>query len=297
MNTDLKKVVFSCLTGSLIGMVIAIAIQGYFWWVGAIIGAVVSGVVSVADQIPSAFRYAWKKAPELYSHLKTFGKIVRAGLYEGGFAMMTVLLAFVVSAGVLIAVISIFYWILVTGQQFSVFQLKNTPDFWGGWCLATLASLCSGAVLYFRHEYVHVRGTWIGIIALSPLILPISVATVAVYGLYKIFISLPRITRASWKFIVATGRFTKSVFVFIHKDLMILCMTDTFLGVYVGYLARGQNALASVIIGGLLGALFGAINFEIVSKRWLKLVPVWHLIVPAGKPTLPGDRDSSHTDW
>ena len=81
-------------------------------------------------------------------------------------------------------------------------------------------------------------------------------------------------------FIVAKGvvllltllpRFTWNVFVLIHSELRLLCLLYGGLGAVAGTLIAGT--LAGTLVGALAGGIFGVLNFEIVSKRLLKLVP------------------------
>lgn len=48
----------------------------------------------------------------------------------------------------------------------------------------------------------------------------------------------------------------------------LLCSLDAALGAAIGYW------LGNALIGALAGGILGHANFEVVSKRWLKLVPV-----------------------
>ncbi len=64
------------------------------------------------------------------------------------------------------------------------------------------------------------------------------------------------------------SRFVKRVFLLIHSDIRIICMTDATIGALVGY--QFNNPLT----GGVTGALLGIINYWVVSIRWLKIVPV-----------------------
>lgn len=62
-------------------------------------------------------------------------------------------------------------------------------------------------------------------------------------------------------------KFFGAFFLLIHSDLRLLCGIDAALGTAAGYFAH--NAFAGGVIGGLIGLL----NYELISKRWLKLVP------------------------
>ncbi|MFH1668006.1 MAG: hypothetical protein ABH884_03230 [Candidatus Komeilibacteria bacterium] len=68
--------------------------------------------------------------------------------------------------------------------------------------------------------------------------------------------------------IMAIGIFTKRLFIGIHSDERLLCMTDAVIGVTIGWYFQ------TAILGMIVGAVFGVLNYELISKRWLKLVPI-----------------------
>ena len=59
--------------------------------------------------------------------------------------------------------------------------------------------------------------------------------------------------------------FLIAIFVLIHSDIRLLCGVDAAIGAGIGYFA------GSVIVGMFAGGLFGVVNYEVVSKRLLKL--------------------------
>lgn len=59
----------------------------------------------------------------------------------------------------------------------------------------------------------------------------------------------------------------KTIFVLIHSNARVLCAVDSLIGACVGYFA------GSAIIGALVGGCVGLLNYELVSKRLLKLAP------------------------
>ncbi len=70
------------------------------------------------------------------------------------------------------------------------------------------------------------------------------------------------------------------MFKLIHSDERVLCAIDGTLGGVIAYawLIRpersfAQNAIA-VLFGMVVGAGWGVVNYEILSKRVLKVVPV-----------------------
>ena len=67
-------------------------------------------------------------------------------------------------------------------------------------------------------------------------------------------------------------RFTKIVFVYIHSEERLICLTDTAAAVFAVYFLVSDTLLA-MLAAGAMGLVFGVLNYEIVSVRWLKLVP------------------------
>lgn len=51
----------------------------------------------------------------------------------------------------------------------------------------------------------------------------------------------------------------------VHSDVRLLCLCDAGIGTLIGFMS------GSPIVGALVGGIFGAVNYEVVSKRLLKL--------------------------
>lgn len=66
-------------------------------------------------------------------------------------------------------------------------------------------------------------------------------------------------------------RFPKALFLLIHSEMRLLCLFDGGIGALAG--AFTYDALMGVIVGMITGGLVGILNFELVSKRLLHLVP------------------------
>ncbi|MEI6528354.1 MAG: hypothetical protein WCO10_01635 [bacterium] len=68
--------------------------------------------------------------------------------------------------------------------------------------------------------------------------------------------------------------------VLIHKKERVLCAIDSVIGGSVAWFTFAVHASSSpeklfaVVCGGILGAFVGVLNYELVSKRLLKVVPV-----------------------
>ena len=66
--------------------------------------------------------------------------------------------------------------------------------------------------------------------------------------------------REIWGFVVRT-------FVYVHSERRTLCFVDETLGAVAGF------SLGSAVLGAVVGAILGFVNYEFVSIRLLKLVP------------------------
>ncbi|MBL7022080.1 hypothetical protein ISR92_02060 [Patescibacteria group bacterium] len=68
-------------------------------------------------------------------------------------------------------------------------------------------------------------------------------------------------------FFMKIAKLIRYIFVEIHSDIRLLCAVDAMIGAGIGYFYTNP------IIGMIAGGILGVINYELVSKRWLKLVP------------------------
>jgi hypothetical protein len=64
-----------------------------------------------------------------------------------------------------------------------------------------------------------------------------------------------------------TKAFIFEVFIHVHSERRMICFVDATLGAAAGYF------LGSALVGAFVGVLLGIANYEIVSKRWLKIAP------------------------
>lgn len=83
----------------------------------------------------------------------------------------------------------------------------------------------------------------------------------------------------AWATLCFFGRFAWHLFKLIHSKKRVLCAIDGTLGGAVSYIWLASSVMSFpeqvmlVIFGGLLGAAFGMANWEIVSKRILRVTP------------------------
>lgn len=81
----------------------------------------------------------------------------------------------------------------------------------------------------------------------------------------------PDIARSIMAAISSVGlrlkRFGVEVFFYVHSERRMICFLDAAIGAAAGYF------LGSASLGAIIGAILGVINYEIVSIRWLKIIP------------------------
>lgn len=95
----------------------------------------------------------------------------------------------------------------------------------------------------------------------------IAIATIVATGVGVVIGSLYLSYRYTVSLLKGVWWFAKTVFIGIHSNRRLMCLTDAATGSVIGYLAG--NALTGLCAGAAIGLL----NYELVSKRILKLVP------------------------
>jgi len=126
---------------------------------------------------------------------------------------------------------------------------------------------------FFKREMLEVG--WEAFTSCNPVVLPFlllfglahAMETSARY-LWSNGPRLARDTMTAVTFLIQeTGRFAMRIFVYIHTELRTLCFVDAAIGATAGFF------LGSAIACAVIGAILGVVNYEIVSVKWLKLVP------------------------
>jgi hypothetical protein len=79
---------------------------------------------------------------------------------------------------------------------------------------------------------------------------------------------IPAGVKALGHLVVVVVLFFKHLAILIHSDVRLLCGVDAAIFATLGSFFPGN-----IILYALAGGLFGLANYEVVSKKWLKLVP------------------------
>lgn len=266
MNTE-KRIALACFIGAVIGALLALQFNHYFWWAGILLGGV-TGYLSyefkvVMLAVKSVSGIVWREMTQQeynipaipFDKIKTVGKLV---------ALMILVLASFCFVLVL-ALLVVASWAIV------ILFLNLFPEDPGvlsktGFTLACLLpglALVSYVCQVFHEERPdpsHVNSAMIKL-AIKAFICLNGVAFLC-FVIPRGLLWLIRRIPLAVNFLIWV---VKRTLILIHSEIRLLCMTDAMLGAFVGYFCG--NAL----VGGVVGAVLGVVNYKLVSVRWLKL--------------------------
>jgi len=247
-------IALACLLGAGIGAVIAQEFNQYFWWIGVLIGGVIGYVSYEFSAVLKAIVIAWEEVRK--EHANGFAR-VRSGIKTAFAVTFETLTHF---AGVLLVMTASFSWMI------AIDLIDGKPNYitsFAGWFILSFFGLMVTAAMVSFYEIF--RGPrkrdwnfWLCFVRDTNLL------TVLVWwipiGLFKLIGMMPATTKFVW-------RFCSRIFILIHSQFRLICMTDAMIGAIAGYL------LGNAVVGGLIGAVCGVLNYWLISVRWLKLKP------------------------
>lgn len=255
MNTEkrIALIAFACFIGAVTGALLALQFNHYFWWAGILLGGITGYLSYEFKTVIRVAKSIWNH--EHASHFKAIRERLSRAVTV--FSLVLRLEAAFLASG--LSWMSIFLLIICPSILFE----EDKPSIMG---IVLSGSLIFGAMSYalcLAFENVkdahNIRS-----------VLPI------VFFRYNAFSFLSHwfpkhlwLARHQLVDGICLGMgFAKRIFVLIHSEIRLLCMTDAMLGALAGYFCG--NAL----IGGVVGAILGIVNYKLVSVRWLKLVRV-----------------------
>lgn len=244
MNTHLKVFV-SCVIGAAIGSLVALEAQPTFWWVGLVVGGLVGylsyDIREVLRAVPVAWHYAIKQPMESWKNV---------GMSLAGYALI---LTWVIPSVVLWwTLVPIIPWSEVSAGVIVLRILAVTFSF-----IAFFAVILGGFKIFLELK-IGKEGLEAGL-ELNPVFVAYAFVSIAV--LNKFF--LPHL----WSAVRTVFRFFQHLLWLIHSDLRLLCGFGAAIGASIGY------ASGSVLVGVLAGGVIGLVQYDLVSRRWLKIVP------------------------
>ena len=257
MSTTVK-VFLACAIGAFVGAVVALELNKYFWWVGLLVGGFVGYISYEFKKVVMALPTAWRKArgwqPDREwwrEYLKLFVAVINFGLniaFPCAFLfklLATLSLSEAFTTGSAIFSITVLFLMVVgfKNTKPNTHQMKTDlqqlPHFWK-------------LYLWLLPKWI-LKGSW-WLMRRAPTFAK-ELATA--------------IARAS----IVARNFIVYLFKEIHSDIRMLCGLDAAIGAAIGYFA------GSAVIGAAAGGLWGTLNFEILSIRILKLIPIQHSLL------------------
>lgn len=230
---DTLKAFLVCLFCAFIGAVVALQL-GVNGWVGLIVG-LISGYLTIDfKKVIQAVKNAWKTA---------ISKERWYRIKEYFYLVVT----FGATVGIGMG--------LLTGLTVRKFGGVS----WGIFGMTTLSiSLLWSCCFMLDPDYEKIRRR---LLRLNPICFYFWLLPKGIVFLIK---HSPRLIPQAVNTLV---KFLKHVLIEIHSDLRLLCGIDSAIGAAIGWIC------GNAIIGGLAGGIIGALNYELISKRILHLVP------------------------
>ncbi len=257
------KVFMASALGAFIGSLIGVQLTHLFWWVGMLVGGIVGYVgydaKSALLSIPVAYRQTRYLLARLWTEVVSEGrKLAKFGLAALMVISGLIVLGLSWTAPCAIAV-NIATNHGVSFNSFALWFMNGEHNIWPVLVCTVLWNLLFGIVLA------------IGAVFVTHLIVssdPSGQMTRRVMFLY----TNPTAWLCYWlpKGLWFTGTFLAvflwKLFRLVHSDRRLLCGLDAAIG------ATGGIYYHNPLIGALAGGLVSLIDYELVSKRWLKVV-------------------------
>jgi len=249
------KIFTACFLGAFIGAFVALQMNPVFWWIGMPVGAFVAYISyefkSLAGAIARSFVVTFKWRPNKSFWRAYFGvNFGVMGLVHSIVAVL-ILFAFILSGfslefkPITNEELSQILWLVVI---FHVFIIFLGGLFFGDTAIEDIyaANLSYGkanplALVFWYFP----RGIWF-IVKRIPKILGVIFELcilVVVVGYHAIF----------------------EGFKLVHSDIRLLCACDAAIGTIIGYFS------GNAIIGGIVGGILGILDYELISKRLLRI--------------------------
>lgn len=255
---ETMKVFVACAIGAFIGTIVTLEVNHYFWWLGLLAGGFVGYISYEFKKVVMAIPTAWRKASGWQPDQEWWREYCRCIFGSIGFTYT-----------IMIPVLGPLLWFY---PEVDLPERINSTILYFG--TTSLIGIFFGALLPlgFATEEMSEQVPYLNPFRIYFWLLP----KWTLKGGWWFLKESPFFLTATFWDIVAvtivatefTVRFGKALFREIHSDLRILCGLDAAIGTVIGYFA------GNAIIGAVAGGLWGALNFEILSIRVLKLVPI-----------------------
>lgn len=257
MNTQ-AKVFLACAFGAAIGTLVSLQLSPLFWWAGTLVGGLVGYPSYEAREIVRAAPVAWRYATD-----RPQGYWLDVGKRIAGYALFLTW----VPLAILLWFVNIPYLREVDGKSaielYGLLGALGVAGLFGFTLLFSMGTVIFGMAALAAEARGNGKEVLEAGLELNPFTVCIALGHFAVVALLEKRFYLP----ALWRGMANVFHFFWHLFRLIHSDLRLLCGLDAAIGAGIGY------AFGNVLIGALAGGLIGLVNYELVSRRLLKLVP------------------------
>lgn len=253
MQKETRSIGFACALGAFLGAFTALELAAHFsfgkyiWFIGAIIGGSVAYLTYDFKTVCRGIAHTWRKM-RAWRPQPTVWRILRLHV-------MLFVNGFIAGFGLLFWS-SVFYFLAVRPDVDIIDAVLFASSFLSGIVgvlvsFSFFSSLSSDSFRELVLRYEETRRY-----AFCIIVLPWHVIRLIVYA-------SRRIPSAA----LFVARFAKQVFIYIHSNERLLCLTDAAIGSAIGYFA------GSALAGAIAGGLFGILNYEVISVHVLKIAP------------------------
>jgi hypothetical protein len=263
MSRTTVKVFLACAIGSFIGTVVALQVNQNFWWTGLLVGALVGYLAYEFKKVVAAVPVAWQEATSWWPEEEWWKVFWKSGIQ-------------IANIGLIVSTpLSIVFFFsppqpikTTCSLQIAVLVACIPPAF----AVSTGFLLAAALPHESLKRDLMAMEMWPNFLRVYLWIIPqLLLWTVPKYlflGIWLVLKLAPAAAKALYRATKALGRFFWHLLVLIHSENRLLCFVDAAIGVATGY-----RFFHSAILGALIGGLWGALNFEVLSIRVLKLVP------------------------
>lgn len=270
MDSKTKKIAMACFIGGVFFTAIAFWVAPAFWWLGMLAGF-------VGGYLGYEFRETLRVVPVAWRTARTGSKVVSSGVAE----IVSALKGFLLKPHPF-GYLSLFLTIILCGLTISnewitLTERAKSSAFGAAMLRTTLFSLLWGGLMAVINLIASLGGATVPLSYRKGFYyLGRGAGQIIIFFTWIIWKGLAIVLWRSLKFV---GHFLWEIFIIIHRRERLLCALDGTLGGMVAFLWLAPTAetlaakAAVVVFGGILGAGFGVVNYEFVSKKWLKLVP------------------------
>lgn len=254
------RVFLACAFGAFVGALMALSADRNFWWIGLIVGFVVGYISYEWREILRVIPDAWRVARSELQAVK--GWRPDKQWWDAYARLNFEIVLFSINFGLP------FYGML---RLFPLEGLNSTITFTIVFGFPLAMYLFLGNVYAFTEEENDPKRKLV--MEMKKLTWQQIWKDLNPFNVYFRILppALLHIFRKAWRMTIPVAamvaRFGWHFFREIHSDIRLLCGLDAALGAAVGYFFNNP------VIGALAGGIIGVINYELVSKRWLAIVP------------------------